>query len=78
VNMKQATKDNVYTGDTLVSDGSLPCLKVGKKYTVKGTFQDLYITCRHGHHYLIRQETDNGDYLGLRKLESGCDYEEVP
>jgi hypothetical protein len=69
--MKQATKNNVYEGDTLVSDGSLPCLKVGQKYTVKGTFQDLYITCRHGPHYLIRQGTNNGNYRGFWKLEPG-------
>jgi hypothetical protein len=69
--MKQATKDNVYRGDTLVSDRSLPCLEVGKKYTVEGTFPDWYITCRHGPHYLIRHITDGGEYRGFRKLDPG-------
>jgi hypothetical protein len=76
--MKQATKNNVYEGDTLVSDGLLPCLKVGQKYTVKGGFQDLYVMCCHGPHYLIRQETNNGDYRGFLTLGSGEDVPVIP
>lgn len=51
-------------GDTVIVDGGFTCMKPGHKEVLSDN-GGLYLGCDEGVHYLVGQEDEDGELIGL-------------
>lgn len=56
---------DVKAGDEIFADAGFTCMKPGF-HLVQCDDGGLYIECQGGHHYLVGQEDEHGELIGLR------------
>jgi len=67
--MKKVNIKDLKVGDKLKADGGFTCLKNGEVVQVAKDHDGLFIPCDEGTHTLVGQVDDNGNLVGLEKVE---------
>ena len=63
-------RDEIEAGMSVECDGGFTCIPAFARRVVQSDNGDLWISCRHGRHYLEGQLNESGEYVGISAWEN--------